>query len=45
MDAAELAQLIQLEKGDSVASDMLSLMVQLKQDMRMSLAMNGLMFT
>ncbi|MEM7470508.1 MAG: hypothetical protein AAF340_04090 [Pseudomonadota bacterium] len=38
VDAADLIQLIQLEPGDSVASDALSLMVQLKQDMQSSLA-------
>lgn len=38
LDAAELAQLIQLEKGDGVASDLLCLMVQLKQDMATTLA-------
>ncbi len=38
LDAADLAQLIQLEKSDTVAADVLTLMVQLKQDMQTSLA-------
>jgi hypothetical protein len=38
VDAADLVQLIQLESGDSIASDALSLMVQLKQELQASLA-------
>ncbi|MEO1407429.1 MAG: hypothetical protein AAFV54_13200, partial [Pseudomonadota bacterium] len=38
MDAADVIQLIQLEPGDSVASDALTLMVQVKQEMQTSLA-------
>ncbi|MEM9585207.1 MAG: GTPase [Pseudomonadota bacterium] len=38
LDAADLAQLIQLETSGTVASDMLTLMVQLRQDMQTSLA-------
>ena len=38
VDAADLIQLIQLEPGDGVASDALSLMVQLKQDLQSNLA-------
>lgn len=38
LDAADLAQLIQLEKGEGVAADMLSLMIQLKQDIQTTLA-------
>lgn len=38
VDAADLVQLIRLEPGDSVASDSLSVLLQLKQDMQMRLA-------
>ncbi|MEM6593355.1 MAG: hypothetical protein AAF672_01110 [Pseudomonadota bacterium] len=38
IDAADLIQLIQLEPGDGVAADALSLMVQLKQDLQCNLA-------
>lgn len=37
-DAADLIQLIQLEKGDSVALDALSLMIQIKQEIQAELA-------
>lgn len=37
-DAADLIQLIQLEKGDTVALDALSLMIQIKQEIQAELA-------